>query len=555
VGASRGPSLRTVFLFVLVFGAILPLGIAGVWLIRSGARSGERLLADRLDETLAGVVSDIASRWGVIRSVVLDFAEDPVVQAALDGELAGGGPASTGESEEDALGGALRAFASRNVESFAGLTLRGRDGNEMGRVAIAGEGGRAFDPIVTMDLDLHPAYSDRQIGTLTADIRWSSLSEGSADWVGIAGSLLAVFRPDGSPVTAPGIDPTLIRQPRFALGDESWLGVSRSMAEPSLELVVAAPLDPFQRPFAEAARQGTLALALVALGSLVLLLIVTTRITGPLRHLASATAGVADGDLTHEVSGGGPRELAAVAEAFNAMTRRLRDTLRALAERESLAAVGEFAASLAHEVRNPLSSIRLDLQMVREDLGEAESPELTRALRTVDRLDHTVTAALKIARSGKVERRPLELGDALAAAIQAARPEFELRDVRLESDSPPDGAVISGDAAALEQVFLNLLLNAAQASPAAGRVVVATQIDAAGVSVTIADEGPGIPAEDRERVFEPFYSTTDEGTGLGLAMARRIVKAHGGKITIADAPGGASLTVRLPVAEAGAHAL
>jgi len=86
-------------------------------------------------------------------------------------------------------------------------------------------------------------------------------------------------------------------------------------------------------------------------------------------------------------------------------------------------------------------------------------------------------------------------------------------------------------------------------------VVVATQIDAAGVSVKIADEGPGIPAEDRERVFEPFYSTTDEGTGLGLAMARRIVKAHGGKITIADAPGGASLTVRLPVAEAGAHAL
>ena len=236
---------------------------------------------------------------------------------------------------------------------------------------------------------------------------------------------------------------------------------------------------------------------------------------------------------------------------LNEMTENLQRTLRKLAQRESLSAVGEFAASLAHEVRNPLSSIRVDLQRAAETATDGKSAELvSRALRSVDRLDRTVTGALRVARSGRIAREHIDLGPVVRAAMHSAQPEFRRRDVRLEPWTGDEPLVVSGDPAALEQVFLNLLLNAAEAQDAGGRASITVRKDTGYVTVTVSDNGPGIPANERNRVTEPFYSTKQDGTGLGLSIVRRIVAAHAGDLAIESVPGkGTTVLVRLPAAE------
>jgi two-component system sensor histidine kinase AtoS len=244
-----------------------------------------------------------------------------------------------------------------------------------------------------------------------------------------------------------------------------------------------------------------------------------------------------------------------VAHAFNAMTESLRRTLRELAQRQSLAAVGEFASRLAHEIRNPLTAIRIDLQRVEEGLPHdaALRAVQARALREVARLDRAVGGALRIARSGSVVLEPLNLRAPLQAAAEAAAPAFAERGAVLEPiPAEPAEVVVRGDGAAIEQVFLNLFLNAAQALEPGGRAWVEVRPDPEHVTVTLTDEGAGIAPEHRDQAFDPFFSTRPGGTGLGLAIARQIVIAHHGEIRMESAVGkGTTLYVVLPLSGSG----
>jgi two-component system, NtrC family, sensor histidine kinase HydH len=232
------------------------------------------------------------------------------------------------------------------------------------------------------------------------------------------------------------------------------------------------------------------------------------------------------------------------------MTASLRRNLQQLAERESLLAVNEFAASLAHEVRNPLSSVQLDLQQVEERLPPtSEIRDLqAQAIADLRRLDRTVAAALETARSGRVELRPVDLREPLRDAVRTAAPRFAQQQAHLDAagaEGPP--VVVDGDPDALRQVFLNVLLNAAAALGPGGSAAIAVAPDRGGTSVRIHDTGDGIPAEVLPRVFDPFYTTRPTGSGIGLAVARRIVTAHRGEIRIDSAPGtGTTVQLWLP---------
>jgi len=303
--------------------------------------------------------------------------------------------------------------------------------------------------------------------------------------------------------------------------------------------------------------------------------------TRSLGSLASAADAVARGELEHALQSPGDDEIGRVAAAFNLMTANLRRTLRQLADRQALAAVGEFAASLSHEIRNALTSIRLDMQVAGEHLPldpDVREPH-ARALQEIGRLEETVTGALRLARSGKTERKTLDLTGPLEAAVHSARPEFARHGAELAARFGAHPIIVTADPASLEQLFLNLLLNAAQALAPGQRAFVDVDRGSGGseppdrrvnagdsgqeaggpgnegedpgtVIVSIRDEGPGIPKGIRDRAFEPFYSTRAEGTGLGLPIARRIVQAHGGRIDIESEPGGGcTVVVTLPLAQ------
>jgi signal transduction histidine kinase len=169
-------------------------------------------------------------------------------------------------------------------------------------------------------------------------------------------------------------------------------------------------------------------------------------------------------------------------------------------------------------------------------------------LRGVDRLQHTVSGALRIARSGQVARTPVDLLVPRDAALHASDPEMDTAGARVEVDPGDAPLVVLGDAAALEQLFLNLLLNAAQAFDAPGGLVrVRASADATHARIEVEDTGRGMSSETLAAAFEPFVTTRAQGTGLGLAIARRIAAAHGGELSLESGLGaGTTAAVTIP---------
>jgi two-component system sensor histidine kinase AtoS len=165
------------------------------------------------------------------------------------------------------------------------------------------------------------------------------------------------------------------------------------------------------------------------------------------------------------------------------------------------------------------------------------------------RLNETVSDTLRLARSGALGSSPISLNEPVRAAVAAAGPIFKHHRARLEVDLGPTTLNVNGDSGALEQVFLNLLQNAAQAlGPDGGNVTLTGSAEKGGIAISLQDDGAGMTAGVMEQVFEPLFSTRPEGTGLGLTIARRIVDAHGGEISFESTPGSGTLVrVWLPL--------
>jgi signal transduction histidine kinase len=373
-----------------------------------------------------------------------------------------------------------------------------------------------------------------------------------------AGTLISLVNTDGMALSPVPFDPRLAADPVFEWGGDRWMAVRRQLEEPTVEVLGAATLGPFVGPFADTARQGTLVLLGVALVVLIGTGLLTTHLTRDLRRLSEAAMGVSQGDLDRKLPDPGGDEIGQVTRAFNRMTENLRRTVNTLAAKESMAAVGEFAAGLAHEIRNPLTAIQVDLQYVDEQLppdSPLREPQ-GQALNELGRLDATVRDALKVARSGQVRMANIDLRDVLRAAAHAVRPSFDGRKARLEMTLPEMPLTLMADPAALEQLFLNLLRNAAEALSEGGPASLRVTTSDGSVEVCVEDSGPGMSPEVLSRAFEPLFSTRSEGTGLGLPIAQRIATAHGGSIEIESRPDrGTRVTVRLPRPASGSQAL
>ncbi|MEO7610171.1 MAG: ATP-binding protein [Gemmatimonadales bacterium] len=553
-------SLRGRFLLIVTAGVVLPLALTGFWLTGSASRSGRELLGARLDAGLAPVVADAGARWIEIRAELLDIAEDAAVRTRLrslsgDAEdtasqrIAGLSPAAR---DMGRLAGALLGpITLRNLSRDVAWTVVHRDGATEPAFEIVSSPSDAFaGDGISVSLPLYDDPGGVEIGRLESRVSFESIVPTASSATAVGSVLLVTDRLSGTSRSELLIDPSMLAQEDFDLAGEHWLVRRRTLEEPALILASAAPLAAYTLPFEEAARKGLLSIIAVAISTLCVASLLTRRLTRSLEALAVATDAVADGDLDRQVSERGDDEVGRVGRAFNAMTESLRVTIRQLAQREALAAVGEFASSLAHEVRNPLTSIRIDLQSVEEKLPD-DSPlrqPLARALREVQRLDGTVSGSLKVARSGRIDPNVLDLWVPLQRAIEVATPAFDQRGARLGHQQVGVGhaTAVRGDESALEQLFLNILLNAAQAVGGGGNAEVTVTTDATHALVQVRDSGPGIPADLLAHVFEPFFSTKEQGTGLGLSVARQIVSAHAGTIEITSAPAtGTCVSVRL----------
>lgn len=303
-----------------------------------------------------------------------------------------------------------------------------------------------------------------------------------------------------------------------------------------------------QRAFERIALIGALGLLLAA----VLARLVAQWISRPVRRLAVAADRLAAGGLKEpfEVDLEASRdEIGRLAAAFRQMVESLRRSQEELVKNERLAATGKLAATVAHEIRNPLTSLRMTIQMLAQrpaDDGAREAYAML--LGEIDRLALTVEELLTFARPRPPQREPMRLNRSVEDTIAFLSRQFE--HARVESAMECDAALpeLPLDPNKIRQLLYNLLLNALQAIVRNGKVTVRTRWDGAtSVAVLeVSDTGPGIPAEIRERVFEPFVSTKAGGGGLGLAIAKQIVDEHGGSIAFETSKQGTTFRVRLP---------
>ncbi len=313
--------------------------------------------------------------------------------------------------------------------------------------------------------------------------------------------------------------------------------------------------------------------------------LVTRLVLRPLARVMDTADAVADGDLEARAPDADTRDFATLAERLNRMTDRLLDAQSQLVRSEKLASIGRLAAGVAHEVGNPLGAIGTYVEVLRRRGGDPEvMAGLTRELERVDRI---VRSLLDYARPQEDPLVPVDPDKIVRAAFELLRAQGAFRNVRADTDVGMHVPEVMGRAHILEQTLVNLLLNAIDATPLGGSIVIGARrwayepgqslpkrasdpgdsrfprvserrparVEFAdgqpGTLIFVADSGPGVTPEDREQIFEPFYTTKapGQGTGLGLAIVARSVHDMGGVVWVDNArEGGAAFKLFFPIA-------
>jgi two-component system OmpR family sensor kinase len=354
-------------------------------------------------------------------------------------------------------------------------------------------------------------------------------------------------------------------------GDSSWRVIATDATRNGAAgtLYVAVPLDDVQRTVS---RLGSLELGI---GAVVLVLlavggsVVVRRSLRPLVAVETAAEAIADGDLSQRVPESDPRtEVGSLSQSFNTMVSRLESAFAEQAASEAEARASEermrrFVGDASHELRTPLTSIRGFAELYRQ--GALGTPEdVTRAMSRVEgeaaRMGLLVEDLLLLARLDQqrpLENAPVDLLELASDTVANARAVDPERSITLEAVASGPPPQVSGDAARLRQVLGNLVTNALTHTPAGTPVVVRVSTTDDAACVEVCDVGPGIPAEDRGRVFERFFRTDSSrnrasgGTGLGLSIVAALVAAHRGSVEVVETPGGgATFRVSLPLAKA-----
>lgn len=299
------------------------------------------------------------------------------------------------------------------------------------------------------------------------------------------------------------------------------------------------------------------ALALLALVVGVAVTVWSQRVLSPLPRLQERVEAVARGDLAQEL---GPntddeigrlgREFERMVAALAARDESLQSLQRMQIQSERLAAIGRMAAHVTHEVRNPLSSIGLNVELLEEELSDPgpEAKELLRAIhREIEHLTAITEEYLRVARLPNPHMEPEDLGDIARSMVLFLRPEFEAAGVTFELDVEPDLPLAALDETQIRQVLMNLVKNAREAMPEGGKIRVRVGAEGDVVVLRVADEGSGMTEEQRARIFDIFYTTKVGGTGLGLPLSQQIVVAHGGILRCESVAGqGTVFELRFP---------
>jgi signal transduction histidine kinase len=275
-----------------------------------------------------------------------------------------------------------------------------------------------------------------------------------------------------------------------------------------------------------------------------------------LEGLTAAADEIAGGNFEPPLPPAGNDEVGRLSSAFGVMAKEIREMLRRIEQSRHMAAIGKFASQLSHEIRNPLTSTKLNLQSLKRDAASGRIPSdcarpVQICLKEISRLDRVVRGALSLAQTRSSMLEPCSIHAAVQETLDVLRPQLNECEIVIETDLRASQDTVMGNSEDLKGVFLNLLLNSADAMTGGGTVRISTDTTDSTIRVNVMDEGPGVPPDLKDRIFEPFFSTKKEGTGFGLAMALQTVEGYGGSLKLVENEvnvNGAAFVVKLPLA-------
>lgn len=372
---------------------------------------------------------------------------------------------------------------------------------------------------------LHGRQADRITGYIALHVRLASLSEQL-----------------GANTAANALQPLL----RTPAGDFNAVGqaiVARG------QIIAGPEILPGWRPLFEVETMAVLktftlerrALLVAALVSAALIVWLFYRLSQQLRQriglLLSGAKAISSGRLDHRIAEHGNDEIASVSHAFNAMSGKLKEYLERAVRMEKLAVLGEFASGIAHEIRNPLAALKTSVQALARRENDPKRAQLLDDMETeIDRLARVVSDLVDFGRPRPPAPGAMPMRD-LARRISALiEPEARTRGVHFSCQGNPDLEAWA-DPDHLQQIVLNLALNAVQATPAEGAVILRTAAESGQIAIEVRDTGSGIPAELLGRVSDPFFTTKTRGVGLGLSISHQLCELNGGRMCIDSAPG------------------
>ena len=601
-------TLRTKFLALFLCLGVLPLLALGLLNYVQSTRALEDLLAARAKATASRAAEALSHRYSLATADLHFLAENAESQRLLRGRERSGETLSDSSRRvaesflDEAWGTIGPVWKWVEIRDSAGALVYELGSPDRGVAPSQGVGpaGLADEYLVTRSIRYDADRTEVELGVIVGSLPVQEvlpLAELAAGF-GEAGYSVIIDRDRGelvfhprSPVRqhsvsslfGPGgwdVDPDLLAlsEGRFSFAEEGVKRVAsfEGLEDPPWTVISSESLEEFVAPFARSGSFNLLIVLLVTATILVASVLLTRQATESLVRLTGAADEVARGNLEPVLPPGGTDEVGRLSAAFSTMVGQVRAMLRRVEESRHMSAIGEFTSQLSHEIRNPLTSIKLNLQRLERGVEDSRIPqEYAKAvhlcLREVKRLDGTVRGVLSIARTRPPRQEPVSLHSIVREMVETLSPQMKDQgiEVRVKLDAPADEVL--GDQEQLTGAFLNLFLNATEAMNEGGRLRITTgALDGVGgdgkesawmtdvtgpaIRVEIQDEGSGVPQESRDRIFDPFFSTKKDGTGFGLPLALRVMEEHGGTLALLEpdtSRRGATFEILLPLAPEG----
>lgn len=349
-------------------------------------------------------------------------------------------------------------------------------------------------------------------------------------------------------------------KPDYVVSDEGGLLIGRASLPaglPAWKLLVVEPLSHALAPAQRLSLRLALTMGLAVAAALVVATLAARRVVRPLSELTRAIRGISGGNVRDlHVPVRTDDEVGTLAVAFNEMASQLDRVQHELVEAEKFAFVGELAAGVAHQIRTSLGVLGSSAQMLARSLpaeAGAEAEELAQMIRAeVARLGGVVSDLLTLDRARSLELESIAISQPVFRAVDFVRPKAGEKHIRVTRAAVSREPKVVCEPELIFQVAVNLLVNAMQALEPGGRIDVRVLEEREGFGgFEIRDDGPGIPEELHERIFQPFVTTSDGGVGLGLTFVKRVVHEHGGRVSVDSQPGiGTCVGIAIPLADA-----